>query len=282
MDKVVIWMYISVMRSDDQPWDVAVLRAARTRCPPGWHWHNPAGRQQAINWWLVEAGSCELHSHGEVLHLQAGDCIYQNLYTDIVARNTGDSAYVVSWFDLRLLNNSGQCITGDACYALLPRRFRQLQHTGFLQQLIERCILAFQQDQIQTAGRWARSFIDEIAYREHLSPQHASAEQPGHIRLLCDQIRLDSAVGWNIARMAAQLSCSKDHFARLFKSETGSTPSTFLNQVRIHAAQELLLRGDSDVSAIAGELGFYDVYHFSKRFKQHTGLSPTAWRQQHH
>jgi AraC-like DNA-binding protein len=37
----------------------------------------------------------------------------------------------------------------------------------------------------------------------------------------------------------------------------------------------------SQIAQAAYELGFYDQYHFSRRFKLHTGCSPLAYRQRH-
>ena len=44
-------------------------------------------------------------------------------------------------------------------------------------------------------------------------------------------------------------------------------------------ACELMAQGRLSGKEIAAKLGFFDEYHFSKRFKQVTGFSPTAFRQ---
>jgi AraC-like DNA-binding protein len=47
-------------------------------------------------------------------------------------------------------------------------------------------------------------------------------------------------------------------------------------------AKQLLTDGMLTVSAIAEQCGFSSVYHFSRAFKQTTGLSPTAYAKQNH
>jgi AraC-like DNA-binding protein len=62
-----------------------------------------------------------------------------------------------------------------------------------------------------------------------------------------------------------------------FKAETGVSPITRLNELRIDYAKGLLLKGKV-LKNIAAEAGFYDQYYFSKMFKQITGTSPGKYK----
>ncbi len=64
---------------------------------------------------------------------------------------------------------------------------------------------------------------------------------------------------------------------RLFVQQTGQTPKSYVNEVRLRRAQELLREGLS-LEAIAEQIGLRHASHFSRFFKQQTGLSPGAWR----
>ena len=68
------------------------------------------------------------------------------------------------------------------------------------------------------------------------------------------------------------------YFRRLFKEYSGDSPVEFRQKHRIEKAKQLLLSDEMlPVGVIAGELGFADIYHFSKTFKHYVGVSPAAF-----
>lgn len=82
-------------------------------------------------------------------------------------------------------------------------------------------------------------------------------------------------------RLAAdQLSCAHDTFRKKFTQLAGLTPARYQTMRLIDHACELMHLATLTDKAIAQKLGFCDEFHFSKRFKQITGLSPRAYRHQ--
>jgi AraC-like DNA-binding protein len=79
-------------------------------------------------------------------------------------------------------------------------------------------------------------------------------------------------------RIADRLGMSYDGFRKRFTRETGVSPARYHTLRRMDRACELLLNEKSTVKGIAHQLGFSDEYHFSKRFKQIIGMSPTGFR----
>ncbi len=90
-------------------------------------------------------------------------------------------------------------------------------------------------------------------------------------------------VSFSLNQMYDSININSDYARRLFVKETGYTPSNYLKRLKIKKAKELL--GIKNVKFtiydIAQQSGFSDQYHFSKIFKQVTGLSPMAWKKQH-
>ena len=58
----------------------------------------------------------------------------------------------------------------------------------------------------------------------------------------------------------------------------GLTPKQFLLDCQIHLAKSELLSGEKELAQVAKECGFAHQSHFTSRFKQATGLTPTRWR----
>ncbi|MFO6445928.1 helix-turn-helix domain-containing protein [Erythrobacter sp. NE805] len=99
------------------------------------------------------------------------------------------------------------------------------------------------------------------------------------VRRVCDYIaaHLDSAMTLDeLARIAGY---SRFHFARGFRAATGMPPYAYLIRRRIARACELLAARDEPIAGIAAATGFASHAQFSSRFRQVTGLAPTAWRE---
>ncbi len=80
------------------------------------------------------------------------------------------------------------------------------------------------------------------------------------------------------AALAAAAGFSRVHFNRVFRSWTGFSPMEYLRRRRIAKAKELLLDVDRPIKQIARQLGFTDVFHFSRTFRKIDGLPPTQYR----
>ncbi|WP_323037037.1 helix-turn-helix transcriptional regulator [Pararhodobacter sp.] len=72
---------------------------------------------------------------------------------------------------------------------------------------------------------------------------------------------------------------SADHFCRAFRASTGFTPHQMLTHGRIEKAKLRLQEPGVSMTTIAMDLGFSSSAHFSSRFRQLTGFSPSEWRE---
>ena len=75
-----------------------------------------------------------------------------------------------------------------------------------------------------------------------------------------------------------QFSYSKYHMERQFKKMYGKSLIAYRNEKRLQTA-ETLLQGHT-VSFVSEILGYTSIYTFSRAFKQHFGLSPSAFQRE--
>lgn len=68
---------------------------------------------------------------------------------------------------------------------------------------------------------------------------------------------------------------STGHFRKTFTNLKGMSPVAYKNKLRIHKSMELLKSGQFNVSEAGQAVGINDVKHFSKLFKQITGITPS-------
>jgi len=78
------------------------------------------------------------------------------------------------------------------------------------------------------------------------------------------------------AVLADMIGLAESHFIRAFHLEFGLPPHAYHLRLRLAHAVELLACGLS-VAMVAGECGFADQSHLSRKFKEVYGLTPAAW-----
>ncbi len=78
--------------------------------------------------------------------------------------------------------------------------------------------------------------------------------------------------------IARKAHLSPFHFHRRFTDLIGQTPKHFLLSCQIHEAKRLLASRRRELAEIATDCGFAHQSHFTSRFTQATGLTPTRWR----
>jgi AraC-like DNA-binding protein len=86
------------------------------------------------------------------------------------------------------------------------------------------------------------------------------------------------ASGPTLVDIAKTVQLSPFHFHRRFTELLGLTPKQFLLECQINQAKHDLLARDKELAQIAKDCGFAHQSHFTSRFKQATGLTPTRWR----
>jgi AraC family transcriptional regulator of adaptative response / methylphosphotriester-DNA alkyltransferase methyltransferase len=80
-------------------------------------------------------------------------------------------------------------------------------------------------------------------------------------------------------KVAKEVGVSTSHLTRLFKKHQGTTPTYYINELRINKASELLENTDAKVLEIAYATGFRSLSSFYKCFKQQTGKTPIEYRE---
>lgn len=86
----------------------------------------------------------------------------------------------------------------------------------------------------------------------------------------------DKSIG--LIHISKQLGVSTNHLARLFKQNSGLTPTHYITKLRVNRSVELLVQEDKNILEIAYMTGFNSLSNFYKCFKEQMGQTPNEYR----
>ncbi len=96
------------------------------------------------------------------------------------------------------------------------------------------------------------------------------------IHQIIRKVRSVPDLDWDFKKLAADHGISYSLLRLRMREVLGMPPHRFLNVERINLACAMLRRGRA-VKAVTAAVGMKDPYHFSRLFKQITGMSPTEY-----
>ncbi|MFA7345372.1 MAG: AraC family transcriptional regulator [Terrimicrobiaceae bacterium] len=189
-----------------------------------------------------------------------------------------EQPWSISWLQLR----GGDCgsITGLLGVSVEEPRFH-LPQTALFQDEFEQALDALQNAQA------APQFIFACAHLRRLMSQVALQRQPVNRRSRTAEENVAASPAWmrkhlsepnSLERLARAAMLSPSHYSSLFRKRFGCSPVEFWIRLKIEEACRWLDQTALPISAIAGKVGYEDVYYFSRLFKKITGRSPARHR----
>jgi AraC-like DNA-binding protein len=99
------------------------------------------------------------------------------------------------------------------------------------------------------------------------------------LQLVLDHMEAHLGSKNSVPDLAKLARCTPDHFIRLFREATSTTPHQYLIERRLQRAVQLLSDGERP-SDVATGLGFYDASAFTRAFKRRFGVPPSKYAQE--
>jgi AraC family transcriptional regulator len=81
-----------------------------------------------------------------------------------------------------------------------------------------------------------------------------------------------------LSSIAREVGVHPAHLARTFRAHYGRTIGDYVRRLRVERAARELAGGGASIAEIAVRAGFFDQSHFSRVFRDGTGLTPAAFR----
>lgn len=142
-------------------------------------------------------------------------------------------------------------------------------------------------DQAIRTDRWGNLRAVNLLERVLIELAELRVQSPAQTQWLKQLIaELDAAVTFtpDYQQIAQKLNMSLSTLRRRFKQETGQALHDHLLHRRLMRARVLLNETDLPIKEIAAQLGYSDVYFFTRQFHRFIGLPPATFRKirQHH
>ncbi|MCU7494440.1 MAG: AraC family transcriptional regulator [Ignavibacteria bacterium] len=96
-------------------------------------------------------------------------------------------------------------------------------------------------------------------------------------RLLQEKENFNRGIPWLQERSQR----SPEHLCRAFRKFLNTTPTEFINELRLNYAANVLSSTDLEIIEVSARAGFENLSHFYHLFKEKYGLSPGEFRKQH-
>ncbi len=128
------------------------------------------------------------------------------------------------------------------------------------------------------------AFILYLARAHHIfEPRSRQVSRKLPARLLIIEgakhyINLNYSEDLSLSRISDFVFTNPSYLSRIFKETTGTELFSYINQVRISKARQLLADTDDLIIDIAVDCGFNNISHFNKVFKMHENMTPTQYR----
>jgi AraC-like DNA-binding protein len=115
----------------------------------------------------------------------------------------------------------------------------------------------------------ARSFIEK---------QSKTLASYNRFAFVSEYIQMHINEKIDVERLADKACMSTPHFYRKFKEYFGLTPIEYIQQVKINKAKELLVDFNATVNSVSYALGYQNMNHFIRIFKQLEGVTPKKYQ----
>jgi AraC family L-rhamnose operon regulatory protein RhaS len=112
------------------------------------------------------------------------------------------------------------------------------------------------------------------------NPQLRLDEADRRVREFTHVLARRYAEPWTLQSMSEACRLGRTQFSELLKKHTGDTPVTYLNRIRLRAAQQLLSHSTKSITEIALAIGFNSSQYFATVFKEFTDVNAHTFRLQ--
>lgn len=197
-------------------------------------------------------GSMDLKTINQQIKLTPDYCFYLAPYTDHVFHSAGRNAFLVLDIPERILPRN----TSDM-YEEMDNSWSAIRHL-----LLE-----------ETKNTNSNSV--ELGMLTSYVANKIKTDTPSSLEYIHKNFRQRLT----IEKLASIENYHPVYYSKWFKNQTGQSVQTYINELRLKEAKQLLMKTDWKITRISGELDFENISSFTRWFVKNEGSSPYTYRE---
>jgi AraC-like DNA-binding protein len=271
--------WLDLLRSPDAPIEVPLY--AHHTVSPDWDSEQPGLREHLL--YLVAQHACEGNLAGRVVRLDSGALLWLRPGVPFRFR-LAQAARPIELYRFRLFIGNGSCRAGKVTGRVpFEEPFAVWRKAWEARPVFESLLVELHTRRAYREERLRALLVLFFSTLFRLGEEQ-QGERSGLRGSVCE--RLQRLVASSPDRrltpldLATEAGLSLDYFTRLFRRTYGVAPRKWLVRERLRWAAQRLVESDVTIGALAAQLGYPDIFSFSRQFKQVHGISPRAHRRQ--
>lgn len=125
-----------------------------------------------------------------------------------------------------------------------------------------------------------RLLIAELFFHYLQNASKQKKRYPDWFDELLHQINEPDYFSQGVAAFEILSGKSLAYISRIFKEYLQTTPTNYINELRLHYCANYLIHSDTDIIDIAMDAGFHNLSHFYHLFKEKYNTSPSRYRKE--
>lgn len=134
---------------------------------------------------------------------------------------------------------------------------------------------------IESEARQLGSLLVGELMRLKSAEKEAKFDYPEELVRMVAQVEINYMNSITVSELADSIGRSRSHVLKLFHNHMGVSAKTYIINRQLKQACELLRSTTRSIAEVGQAVGISDPYHFSKIFRRHLKVSPTAFRVSH-
>lgn len=247
------------------------------------HWH------EDLQFICVLTGSIEVRTLDNSVPLQAGEAIFINKNVVHTIKRLGNchyNSFIFPAYFLEFYTGSPakafvDSITSNEQISLVPFTSAidwQRKITAILRELVE---IERNKTEFYAYDILVRFSSLWLIMRKNITIPPEKSENVINLRIqkILRYMEEHYAEDITLSDLSKSANISKSECSRCFKLGLNTTPYKYLMEFRLSKAAQLLKNTSEPIGNIAASVGFHQISHFGKCFREKTGYSPKAYRE---
>lgn len=106
-------------------------------------------------------------------------------------------------------------------------------------------------------------------------------EAPDWLLAACHEFSRPGNLARGVPQLVDRCGYSREHVARAFRRWLNTTPTAWLNRLRLFHAGQMLAMSEQSILQISQDCGFANLSHFYQLFGAQFGVTPRQYRLAH-